>query len=66
MEKSKFVPYDKASKKEQRNRDLRKRGFPVPPSQVHKSAKDYDRGDNKQIIDDGMEEWEEYEEEYDR
>jgi hypothetical protein len=51
----KFIPYDKASKQEQHERDQRKRGFPVPPSQIHKSDVEYDRKKNNETIDDELE-----------
>ena len=61
MEKQKFVPYDKASKNEQHLRDDKKRSkITIPPNQVHKSIKDYDRRKGQLDIDQEMAELEDY------
>lgn len=50
---------DEMTKKERKEHHARRRGFPVPPSQIHKSDKDYDRRDNQQIINEGLGEYDE-------
>lgn len=61
--KQKFVSYDKASKSEKRIRDERKRSnIKIPPNQVHKSIKDYDRRQGYLDIDHEMKELEDYDE----
>lgn len=59
MEKfPKFVPYDKASRSEQRRRNEIKRSpMKIPPNQIHKSAKDYDRGDEKKDMQQEFDDW---------
>jgi hypothetical protein len=53
----KWVPPSQRTKKAQKKYNAQKRGFPVPPSQIHKSVKDYDRNKNPEIVDDS-DEWE--------
>ena len=54
----KWIPHDKLTKKKQKERDAKKRGFPIPPSQIHSSDKDYDRAKNREAIDDEFDSWE--------
>jgi hypothetical protein len=62
MEKSpKFVPYDKRSKKAQAEADRKSRadwGGVNPVSKTFTSDKDYDRAQNREVIDKEMEEYE--------
>ena len=52
------------TKKQQKEHHSKKRGLPVPPPQIHKSVKDYDRSDNQKVIDDdSLEMWEDEDEE---
>lgn len=52
----KYVSYDKASKSEQQRRDNMKRSsVDIPSNKTHKSGKDYDRSDERRIIDQEME-----------
>ena len=81
MEKPpKFVPYDKASKKEQKRRNARRRGEQFRPGCAMDPDTLYRREQNKLVIDEGQQEYveddsnnddeifedEEYEEDYDR
>ena len=66
MEKSrkseKWVPVGDRTKKQQKKHYAKKRGFAIPPPQVHSNDKDYDRSKNSEIIDDEIVSWEDYEE----
>ena len=48
---ARYVAYDKVQKKEQRSRNQKKRGqIVIPASQIHRSAKEYDRSSAKQDV----------------
>lgn len=54
----KFVSYDKASKTEKKSRNQLKRSpIKIPPNQIHKSAKDYDRNNERDEIEREIESW---------
>jgi hypothetical protein len=62
MENKKFVPYDKLSKKAQAEFDKKSRadwGGVNPTSKKFKSEKDYDRANNREIIEEELKNHEE-------
>ncbi|MDR1196751.1 MAG: hypothetical protein LBL08_00540 [Candidatus Nomurabacteria bacterium] len=62
MEKKKFVPYEKLSKRAQREFDKKSRadwGGVDPTTKRFDSDKDYNRADNREIIEKEREDYEE-------
>lgn len=57
----KWVPVDSRTKKDQKDYHAKKRGFAIPPPQVHSNEKDYDRSKNSEIIYSEIASWEDYE-----